>query len=85
MANDGWWWWRAVTLDGVMQAPGGPDEDTRGGFEHGGWAAPYSDEVMGREMGKGMGRATCSSGAGHTRACTPSGPSRQIPTRSPRF
>jgi dihydrofolate reductase len=44
-----------VTLDGVMQAPGGADEDTRGGFEHGGWALPYSDEVMAREMGKGMG------------------------------
>lgn len=31
-----------VTLDGVMQAPGRPDEDRRGGFEHGGWAAPYN-------------------------------------------
>ena len=38
----------SVTLDGVMQAPGRPDEDTRGGFEHGGWAAPYSDEAMGK-------------------------------------
>jgi dihydrofolate reductase len=44
----------SVTLDGVMQAPGRPDEDPRDGFEHGGWAAPYTDEVMGREMGKGM-------------------------------
>jgi len=34
-----------VTLDGVMQAPGRPDEDRRGGFEHGGWAAPYADQV----------------------------------------
>src|SRR3954453_5696129 len=35
-----------VTLDGVIQAPGHPDEDRRGGFEHGGWAARYNDEVM---------------------------------------
>jgi dihydrofolate reductase len=45
----------SVTLDGVMQAPGRPDEDLRDGFAHGGWAVPYSDEVMGREMASGMG------------------------------
>jgi dihydrofolate reductase len=45
-----------VTLDGVMQAPGRADEDTRGGFEHGGWAIPNTDEVMGRKMGEGMAR-----------------------------
>jgi dihydrofolate reductase len=45
----------SVSLDGVMQAPGRPDEDTRGGFEHGGWAVPYADEVMGRAMGERMG------------------------------
>ncbi|MFC3500313.1 dihydrofolate reductase family protein [Micromonospora krabiensis] len=44
-----------VTLDGVMQAPGGADEDTRGGFRHGGWARPYADHVMAETMGKGMG------------------------------
>ncbi|MEQ4305464.1 dihydrofolate reductase family protein [Plantactinospora sp. B6F1] len=43
-----------VTLDGVMQAPGGTDEDTRGGFRHGGWATPYADHVMAETMGRGM-------------------------------
>lgn len=46
----------SVSLDGVMQAPGRPDEDRRGGFEHGGWAAPYQDPVMAEEAGKGMAR-----------------------------
>jgi len=45
----------SVTLDGVMQAPGRPDEDTRDGFEHGGWAVPYSDEAMVAKMGERMG------------------------------
>ena len=45
-----------VTLDGVMQAPAGPDEDRRGGFEHGGWAPPYSDEVQAQYMGARMSR-----------------------------
>ena len=43
-----------VTLDGVMQAPAGPDEDRRGGFEHGGWAVPYQDAVMSGVMAEGM-------------------------------
>jgi dihydrofolate reductase len=46
-----------LTLDGVMQAPGGPDEDREGGFVHGGWQAPYADEVMGRLVTEGFADA----------------------------
>jgi dihydrofolate reductase len=44
----------SVTLDGVMQAPGRPDEDRRGGFRYGGWATPYADEVMAQAAAEGM-------------------------------
>ena len=43
-----------VTLDGVVQGLGRTDEDTRGGFTHGGWGQRYNDEVMAREMAKAM-------------------------------
>ncbi|ALE07448.1 deaminase [Arthrobacter sp. ERGS1:01] len=46
----------SVTLDGVVQGPGRPDEDTRGEFTLGGWAGQYNDAVMGQEMGKGMSK-----------------------------
>jgi dihydrofolate reductase len=45
-----------LTLDGVMQAPGGPDEDESGGFEHGGWSVNYWDDAMGQQMGEFMGK-----------------------------
>ena len=41
-----------ITLDGVMQAPGGPEEDTSGGFKYGGWTAPYGDEAYGKIVQK---------------------------------
>ena len=43
-----------ISLDGVIQAPGGPDEDTSGGFTHGGWIAPYSDALLGTLLRKQM-------------------------------
>jgi dihydrofolate reductase len=44
-----------VTMDGIMQAPGGPEEDASGGFRRGGWSVGYFDEVVGQEMAKEMG------------------------------
>ncbi len=43
-----------ISLDGIMQAPGGPEEDTSSGFKYGGWTVPYFDEFLGQEMGKQM-------------------------------
>jgi dihydrofolate reductase len=62
-----------VSLDGVMQAPGGPDEDREGGFDLGGWLVPYADEDMGKFMVESitstdvllLGRKTYDIFAGH--------------------
>lgn len=43
-----------VTLDGVMQGLGSPDEDREGGFQYGGWGAPYGDEVLAAQAARGM-------------------------------
>ena len=43
-----------ISLDGVIQAPGGPEEDTSGGFAYGGWVAPYSDEILGTALRRQM-------------------------------
>ncbi len=43
-----------ISMDGVIQAPGGPDEDTSGGFAYGGWIAPYSDPILEKVLGRQM-------------------------------
>lgn len=47
-----------LSLDGVMQAPGGPEEDTSGGFQYGGWTVPYFDDFAGEIMGEQMNKSS---------------------------
>ena len=50
-----------MSLDGVVQAPGGPEEDTEGGFQHGGWSMPYFDpEAMPPMLDEAMARTEAS-------------------------
>ena len=75
-----------TTLDGVVQAPGGPDEDTAGGFAHGGWLVPFFDDTLGAQMDAWFaGVETSCWAAGPTRSSPRPGPRRRPrTTRSPR-
>ena len=71
-----------MTLDGVVQAPGGAEEDRTGGFAHGGWHMPYFDDVSQARVVEGLGEA----GAARTRSSPPTGrmpPRRSRSSRSP--
>jgi dihydrofolate reductase len=47
-----------ITMDGIVQAPGGPQEDTSNGFEYGGWIVPFADKVMGETIDAWFERAS---------------------------
>jgi len=83
----------SVTLDGVMQGLGRPDEDTRGGFAHGGWGDGYSDEVSMRFAGEGMsgtggllfGRRTYDDLLGHWTSTPEPNPFSEVLVNSPKY
>jgi dihydrofolate reductase len=82
-----------VTLDGVMQAPGRPDEDTRGDFTAGGWAVPYADPIAMAEAGKAMstssalllGRRTYEDFYGHWPKQTDGNPFTDVLNEAPKY
>jgi hypothetical protein len=72
-----------MSLDGVLQGPGAPDEDREEGFEYGGWQAPYLDEESGKVITDHIaGLRRCCSAAGPMRSSRPTGPSSRPRTRS---
>jgi dihydrofolate reductase len=84
---------QSVTLDGVMQGPGRSDEDTRGGFVHGGWGDGYQDEVLMQFAGEGMaeegaqlfGRRTYEDLLGHWTSVTEPNPFTDSLVRSSKY
>lgn len=82
-----------VTLDGIMQAPGDPDEDRSGGFEHGGWQLTYFDEAEGSAVMEGLaatggflfGRATYQIFAAHWPAAPAEDPLADTFNRLPKY
>ena len=73
-----------LTVDGVMQGPGGPDEDREGGFQEGGWQLPYFDEAGGAAVAKGLAEtAACCSVGRRTRSSPLTGRTKLPVIRSP--
>jgi dihydrofolate reductase len=83
----------SITLDGVMQGPGRPDEDTRGGFAHGGWGNGYQDEVsmafaaegMSQQGGLLFGRRTYEDVLGYWTSLDSPNPFADVLVRSPKY
>lgn len=84
---------QSITLDGVMQSPGRPDEDTRGGFTHGGWGQGYQDDISMRIAGQAMarngallfGRRTYEDVLGHWTGLAEANPFVDVLVRTPKY